>query len=241
MSIAATLDPTDAAILAAVRSRTMVGADRLAAVVDAARYVVRHGIPGALVECGVWRGGCAMAMAMAVIDESEHVGVQLDRDLWLYDTFTGMTAPTEVDVTHTGMTAEAVLARFAPGDPRLACALEEVRANVELTDWPPERAHFVVGPVEETLPGAAPESIALLRLDTDWYASTRHELEHLFPRLVPGGVLIIDDYGHWQGSRRAVDEYFAAHGVRMLLARTDYTGRMGVKADGHRGRNALER
>ena len=114
MSIAATLDPTDAAILAAVRSRTMVGADRLAAVVDAARYVVRHGIPGALVECGVWRGGCAMAMAMAVIDESEHVGVQLDRDLWLYDTFTGMTAPTEVDITHTGMTAEAVLARFAP-------------------------------------------------------------------------------------------------------------------------------
>jgi hypothetical protein len=230
MSIARTLDPTDAAIMGAVLSKTMVGPDRLAAVIDAARYVVRHGIPGALVECGVWRGGCAMAMALAVIDESELVGVPLDRDLWLYDTFTGMTAPTEVDLTHTGKTAAEVLARFAPGDPRLACGLDEVRANVELTDWPPERAHFVAGPVEDTLPGAAPERIALLRLDTDWYASTRHELEHLFPRLVSGGVLIIDDYGHWQGSRRAVDEYFAAHGVRMLLARTDYTGRMGVKA-----------
>ena len=230
MSIARTLDPTDAAIVGAVLSKTMVGPDRLAAVIDAARYVVRHGIPGALVECGVWRGGCAMAMALAVIDESELVGVPLDRDLWLYDTFTGMTAPTEVDVTHSGKTAADVLARFAPGDPRLACGIDEVRANIELTEWPLDRAHFIAGPVEDTLPGAAPERIALLRLDTDWYASTRHELEHLFPRLVSGGVLIIVDYGHWQGSRRAVDEYFAMHGVRMLLARTDYTGRMGVKA-----------
>jgi O-methyltransferase len=83
--------------------------------------------------------------------------------------------------------------------------------------------------VEETIPENAPESIALLRLDTDWYESTRHELEHLFPRLSPGGVLIIDDYGHWQGCKRAVDEYFGKNGARIFLARVDYTGRIGVK------------
>lgn len=85
------------------------------------------------------------------------------------------------------------------------------------------------GPVEQTIPSTVPESIALPRLDTDCYASTRHELDHLFPRLVKGGVLIIDDYGHWQGARWAADEYFAASNIKMLLNRIDYTGRIGVR------------
>jgi hypothetical protein len=88
---------------------------------------------------------------------------------------------------------------------------------------------LVKGKVEDTVPKNAPEEIALLRLDTDWYESTRHELVHLFPRLVPGGVLIIDDYGHWQGARKAVDEYIAGNQVKILLNRVDYTGRIGVK------------
>ena len=75
----------------------------------------------------------------------------------------------------------------------------------------------------------APRKIALLRLDTDWYESTKHELVHLFPRLSTGGVLIVDDYGHWAGARRAVDEYVSEHGIVMLLTRIDYTGRIGVK------------
>jgi hypothetical protein len=90
---------------------------------------------------------------------------------------------------------------------------------------------FVAGRVEDTLPARAPERIAILRLDTDWYESTRHELVHLFPRLSAGGVLIIDDYGHWQGARRAVDEYLEETGVRLLLNRIDTTGRIGVKLD----------
>jgi hypothetical protein len=90
---------------------------------------------------------------------------------------------------------------------------------------------LIAGKVEETLPEHAPESIALLRLDTDWYESTRHELEHLFPRVVAGGVLLLDDYGHWKGSRKAVDEYFAAQGITMLLNRVDYTGRLGIVTD----------
>jgi hypothetical protein len=83
--------------------------------------------------------------------------------------------------------------------------------------------------VEETVPERAPERIGLLRLDTDWYESTRHELEHLYPRLVPGGVLIVDDYGHYEGARRAVDEYLDASREAVLLNRIDYTGRVAVK------------
>ena len=86
-----------------------------------------------------------------------------------------------------------------------------------------------VGPVEETIPGTAPDRISLLRLDTDWYESTRHELEHLIPRLSAGGVLIIDDYGHWKGARQATDEFIAATPDFGLLTRIDYTGRMAIK------------
>ena len=91
--------------------------------------------------------------------------------------------------------------------------------------------HLVKGRVEETIPQHAPDSIALLRLDTDWYESTKHELERLFPRLSKHGILIIDDYGHWQGARRAVDEYFAGNKIPILLSRADYTGRVAVKLE----------
>src|SRR5436309_1043008 len=93
---------------------------------------------------------------------------------------------------------------------------------------PADRVHMVAGPVEETLPDHAPGQLALLRLDTDWYESTRQELEHLYPRLAHGGVLIVDDYGHWAGARRAVDEYFARE-APLLLSRIDYTARIAIK------------
>jgi hypothetical protein len=114
---------------------------------------------------------------------------------------------------------------FAPE----AVGLDAVRRTVLGSGYPAERVHFVEGRVEDTLPAHAPEQLALLRLDTDWYESTRAEMEHLYPRLVPGGVLIIDDYGHWEGARRAVDEHFAAHGPAPLLHRIDYTARIAVK------------
>ncbi len=108
--------------------------------------------------------------------------------------------------------------------------IEAVRSALLTSDYPEDRLHFVQGPVEETLPDAAPPELALLRLDTDWYESTLHELEHLYPRLAPGGILIIDDYGHWEGCRRAVEEYFARNPPMPLLQRIDYTGRLAVKA-----------
>ena len=95
-----------------------------------------------------------------------------------------------------------------------------------------ERIHFVEGKVEDTIPATLPKRVALLRLDTDWYESTRHELCHLYPLLSRHGILVIDDYGHWQGARQAVDEYFAAQGQPVYLHRVDYTARLVVKQDG---------
>jgi O-methyltransferase len=97
------------------------------------------------------------------------------------------------------------------------------------TGYPESRIHFVKGKVEDTLPDAAPRAIALLRLDTDWYDSTWHELVHLYPRVPDGGVVLIDDYGHWDGCRAAVDRYFQEVATPIFLSRVDYTGRVGVK------------
>jgi O-methyltransferase len=108
--------------------------------------------------------------------------------------------------------------------------MNDVQTNMKQTNYPFSKIHFVQGKVEQTIPETIPSSIALLRLDTDWYESTYHELVHLFPKLVTGGVLIIDDYGHWQGARKAVDQYFAEQKTPILLNRIDYTGRIAIKS-----------
>src|SRR3984893_1033013 len=88
-------------------------------------------------------------------------------------------------------------------------SMNDVKANMTSTRYPPERIRYIQGRVEVTLPADAPEKICMLRLDTDWYESTQHELTQLYPRVVTYGVLIIVDYGHWQGARQAADEYFS--------------------------------
>ena len=130
------------------------------------------------------------------------------------------------------MSAQSVLSGAARKEGRnhwCIAGIEDVTENMRATGYPMERVHLVRGPVETTIPEHAPATIALLRLDTDWYSSTKHELEHLYPRLVARGVLIIDDYGHWEGARGAVDEYLATLPVKPLLSRIDYTGRCCVK------------
>ena len=215
----------DAAILASVRPFSMTSDERLLALIDATRYLARSGIPGAFVECGVWKGGSVMAMAMTLLAAGDSA-----RDLSLFDTFDGMPPPGDADRSFDGEPAARQLAARRPRDRRLGRAgFDEVRRNLASTGYPSDRVHFIRGRVEDTIPASAPESIALLRLDTDWYESTRHELTHLYPRLVRGGVLIIDDYGHWQGARQATDEYFSALGSPVLLHRIDYTGRIAVK------------
>jgi len=228
----ATMPEADRRIVEQARPLTMTDAPKIHALLDAVRYCVRRGVPGAFAECGVWRGGSVLAMILTL----QEMGVE-DREIWLYDTFEGMTAPTEHDVSPLDAPAlqtwEEARARgeqpwsfvFRPE----AFNEEAVREVLAATGYPPELLRFVTGPVEETLPTEVPSRLALLRLDTDWYESTRHELEHLYPVLSDGGVLIVDDYGHWEGCRRAVDEYFAGRDDPVLLARVDYTARLAIK------------
>jgi O-methyltransferase len=228
----AALDAADRRIVEQAIPKTMTGVPRLLALVDAVRHCVRREIRGAFAECGVWLGGSVVVMLLTL----QELEVE-DRDVFLYDTFEGMTAPTEHDVSRFDPPAldawkEAEARRDRPYgelfDPSVFNE-ESVRETVLATGYPEERLHFIKGPVEQTIPANVPGELALLRLDTDWYESTRHELLHLYPLVSPGGVLIIDDYGHWEGCRRAVDEYFTEHEAP-LLNRLDYTGRIGVKA-----------
>jgi hypothetical protein len=152
----------------------------------------------------------------------------VSRDLYLFDTFEGLPAPKAEDIDYSGTHAAEVIRR----DPAYICAdapEKQVREVMYATGYPPEKIHFISGRVEETIPARAPDPIALLRLDTDWYESTMHELVHLFPRISKAGVIIIDDYGHWLGARKACDEYFSQNHVPILLNRIDYTGRMALK------------
>ena len=224
----ADLTAADRALVARVEPFTMTSLDRRASLLGAIDHVVRHAIAGDIVECGVWRGGSMMLAALALMARGD-----TSRDLWLYDTFEGMSEPTAEDRSASGETAAAQLARTPRGGGVWCEAgLDDVQANLAATGYPRERMHFVQGKVEDTIPGSLPKRIALLRLDTDWYESTRHELKHLYPLLSRHGVLVIDDYGHWQGARQAVDEYFAAQSEPVYLHRVDYTARLVVKQDG---------
>lgn len=212
-------DASDIEIIRVVEPYTMTSTERIHALIHAVRHIVQNGIPGDMVECGVWKGGSVMAMALTLLQLGER-----DRAIYLFDTFSGMTAPSDRDVDYEGQQAGVILDSV-----RCEAPQQEVENAVFSTGYAREKVHFVRGRVEETIPAHAPESIALLRLDTDWYESTQHELFHLFPRLVRGGVIIIDDYGHWRGARQAVDEYIAQNEVPLFLHRIDYTGRIAIK------------
>jgi hypothetical protein len=219
---------SDAAFIESLKPFTMTSSERLWSLINAVRHVVDNSIPGDFVECGVWRGGSVMAMAQ----ELSELGVR-DRKIWLYDTFSGMTAPTSVDVeAGTGVSAANLLESTPSSEGNsmwCIAGLADVAANVRSTGYPMENFEFVEGDVTRTLQQTYPEKIALLRLDTDWYESTRVELEVLYPRLAVGGVCIFDDYGHWQGARKAVDEYFAKLGYRPYMHPIDYSGRVLIK------------
>jgi hypothetical protein len=206
---------------------TMTSHERVIATIATVEYVLTHNISGAIVECGVWRGGSMMAAALCMLRYSE------SRPIYLFDTFEGMTRPEVVDVDMHGRSAESEFRRRERqgyGSRWCEASLDEVSFNLESTGFPTRLLHFVKGPVEHTVPGEAPDSIALLRLDTDWYTSTRHELVELYPRVTPFGVVIVDDYGHWRGAKQAVDEYLAENDLRVLLHRIDHTGRMFIKS-----------
>jgi hypothetical protein len=215
-----------ASIWREIKPYTMTSVERVVALCQSIAYLENHRVPGAVVECGVWKGGSMMAAALALLARAS-----TQRQLYLFDTFTGMTEPAQVDVDFQGRSALALMRQATPeaDHVRAKCSLTEVKQAMMRTRYPWEKLIFVQGKVESTLPRHAPEQISLLRLDTDWYESTYHELEHLYPRLSEGGVLIVDDYGHWQGAKRAVDAYFRAQGIDADLRTIDYTGRLLLK------------
>jgi hypothetical protein len=154
------------------------------------------------------------------------------RPLWLYDTFEGMPPPSEADIDYKGRSAAVLMSAESP-DTSLIWArssLDDVKAGMGETGYPAHLVNYVIGTVETTIPAEMPEKIALLRIDTDWYSSTYHELVHLWPRLSQGGILIIDDFGYWAGARRAVETYFAEMKLCPFLHRIDETGRLIIKA-----------
>ncbi len=223
-------DQADFHLINKIQQFTLTSPERIFALIRAVEYIASSNIPGDIVECGVWRGGSIMAVASTLL----RLG-RTNRHLFLYDTFEGMTEPTEHDISFAGAKASDLLRRRInrrrnTTNPICANApLDQVRESVLSIGYDANKIHFVKGRVEDTIPEISPERVSLLRLDTDWYESTRHELIHLFPRLSTGGVIIIDDYGHWQGAKKAVDEYLKENRISLLLNRIDYTGRIGIK------------
>ena len=206
---------------------TMTSFERMYALYGALLHICKQDIPGDFVECGVWRGGSSMLAALVLKDKG--LG---DRALYLYDTYAGMTEPSRRDRTSLGMDASSIWAtrqRGSGGVDWCRAGLSEVQHNMESTEYSRDLLTFVVGRVEDTIPDKVPDAISLLRLDTDWYESTLHELEHLYPRLASGGILIIDDYGCWEGAKEATDEYLASLETRPFLARIDSSCRVCVK------------
>jgi hypothetical protein len=229
---AADLEPGFLEVYKMCQEYTLTSFKAMYAMYEAALYINKSGIAGDFVECGVWKGGSSMIVALAWLQApGPH------RNLYLYDTYEGMpdtgthyqdvgTGPFQFAMNITTMLRGGHTGVFyAP--------LEEVRRNMRSTEYPEENVLFVKGMVEQTIPYQIPEQISLLHLDSDLYQSTYHELTHLYPRLTKGGVLIVDDYGSWKGSRKATDQYFAEQGISMLLTPISNDGaRMGIKAQG---------
>jgi O-methyltransferase len=212
------LDPGFWQLVERVRPYTMTSDDKLYALYGAIQHIVRTGVRGDVVECGVWRGGSSMLAALTFAQAGDE-----GRAIWLYDTFEGMPPPSARDTDRFGTQAKEVLGQFerAPGlnNPWAYATLQDVQQNMDRTAY--ANVRLVPGMVEDTIPAQAPDRISLLRLDTDWYESTRHELNHLYPRLEPGGILLLDDYGWWSGARQAVDEYFAETPIFLVRVGTE--------------------
>jgi hypothetical protein len=223
--------PEERCTTAEVCEITLAMPESIVQLIRATNYILDNKIPGAFVECGVFKGGNAIVMMRTLLN----AGIT-DRDIYLYDTFEGFPKPEEIDFEYSHGPALETWQRFKkPGDTSeessdwLKIDLEDVRKKILTIGYPSERIKFVKGLVENTIPGTAPDQIALLRLDTDFYRSTKHEFIHLFPRLSRGGILIIDDYGALHGARVATDEYLKENNIAFFLGRSDEHVRIGVK------------
>ncbi len=212
-------------IFKVVSPYTLTKLDTVQSLIDSVKYIVKNNIEGDFIECGVWKGGSIMTM----IKTLQELNVN-DREVFLYDTFTGMSKPTSEDVANDGRIASDVYTGIEYDNPDIN-PLDEVQRNISSLNYDEHKIHYVKGKVEDTLPNNDHKKIALLRLDTDWYESTKCEFELLFPKLVKGGIVIIDDYDAWDGSKKATKEYLKKNNIKMMLHRLPGSGRIGVKID----------
>jgi hypothetical protein len=229
-NIAVELDDNDIDLIKYVLDGgfTMTTVQRLVNTLKSCRYVVENKIAGDFVECGVWRGGnCILA---------KRLFEQLDanRSIWMYDTFVGMTAPNEHDVQARSKINAGIKFEKNQKDGYndwAYASLEDVKNNFLKSNLKLEGINFIKGDVSKTLTikENIPSEIAILRLDTDWYQSTKSELEILYPILNTGGVLIVDDYGTWKGARKAIDEYFSVCDYKPLFNVIDHSCRSAIK------------
>jgi len=199
-----------------VHPYTMTSLERIRALFDSLEYIRLQNIDGDFVECGVWRGG----NILGIMEYLNHHKM-FNRHVWLYDTFEGMTEPEDTDIDCDGRKAIDIMNMPLV---KAYADLSDVKNNLSKSTFPVDNVHYIVGDIVETLncDKNIPKDISLLRLDTDWYKSTKKELDVLYPKLKNDGVLIVDDYGHWQGSKKAFDEYFK--NVNISIEKIDYTG-----------------
>jgi len=207
---------------------SMTGYDRLFFLIQSINYVHSNKVLGDFVECGVWKGG-NLILFQKMINK-----LNIKKKIYAFDTFEGMTKPLEVDrMLHNGLKAKDLMIQELKdkNNTNIHCysPLNEVIDNFKKNTLNSKNLICVKGPVEKTLKqkNNLPKKISILRLDTDFYESTKIELEVLFPLLENNGILIIDDYGCWKGAKKAVDEYFL--NKKFTMFKIDITGRFIIK------------
>jgi hypothetical protein len=203
----------------------MVGRDRLDNVQSLVETVLAEGVPGDLVETGVWRGGTVIFMRALL----KAYGVE-DRTVWVCDSFQGLPEPDPDRYPHDESMQIEDSGTRSMFDGLLAVPVETVRANFERYHLLDEQVRFLEGWFADTLPTAPIEQIALLRLDGDLYESTMDALVHLEPRVAPGGFVIVDDYESIGACQQAVTDYRAQRGIEEPIHTVDWTGAYWRKA-----------
>jgi O-methyltransferase len=193
-------------------AETMIGRRRLDNLIECLTTVLDDGIPGDLIETGVWRGGATILMRGALAAWEDEA-----RSVWVADSFRGLPAPD-------GATWPADQGVDLSDIDALAVPRSVVEANFERYGLLDERVHFLEGWFADTLPTAPIKQLALLRLDGDLYQSTWEALEHLYPKLSVGGIVIVDDHGAFEPCRRAVADYRERHDINDEIIPVDWTG-----------------
>lgn len=192
------------------------------AIIQSINHIKSLKLEGDLVECGVLEGG------NLILYEYLNKKNNLKKKIYAYDTFEGMSNPSIIDKDFKNNSAIKIKKNNSKW---CYAALETVKKNIISFNQNLNNFIFIKGDVSNTLNDKKnlPKKISLLRLDTDFYKSTMKELKVLYPRLVKNGVLIIDDYGHWKGAKKAVDKYFNLKKNFIWFQRIDYASRLFIK------------